>query len=103
MKHKKVFIGISLALGLAQQVAQAKFDPSLELSDLDGLNGFTINGVDPVDQSGYSVSAAGDINGDGIDDVIISATFTSHSGITEAGSRYIVFGKSDLIFKSGFE
>lgn len=44
---------------------------SLALADLNGSNGFVINGVDSNDRSGSSVSSAGDVNGDGIDDVII--------------------------------
>jgi hypothetical protein len=46
---------------------------SFNLSDLTGSNGFTINGVAPFDTSGYSVSDAGDINGDGIGDIVIGA------------------------------
>ncbi len=43
------------------------FDPIFDLSSLDGTNGFTLNGIDANDFSGYSVSSAGDVNGDGID------------------------------------
>ncbi len=50
------------------------FDAALELSALDGSNGFVLNGIDERDSSGGSVSGAGDINGDGIDDLIIGAT-----------------------------
>ena len=49
------------------------FGAALELSALDGTNGFVINGIDADDRSGTSVSAAGDVNGDGIDDIIIGA------------------------------
>ncbi|MFN6487866.1 MULTISPECIES: hypothetical protein [unclassified Nostoc] len=37
---------------------------SFNLSDLNGSNGFVINGIDAGDFSGFSVSNAGDINGD---------------------------------------
>ena len=46
---------------------------ALDLSDLNGTNGFTINGIEVGDNSGRSVSSAGDVNGDGIDDLIIGA------------------------------
>ena len=46
---------------------------ALNLSDLNGTNGFQINGIDADDQSSSSVSSAGDVNGDGIDDIIIGA------------------------------
>jgi glycosylphosphatidylinositol phospholipase D len=47
--------------------------PSFNLSDLDGSNGFVINGLNPGNTIGYAVSGAGDINGDGIADFIIGA------------------------------
>ncbi len=53
----------------------AGFDAALELSSLDGSNGFVLNGIDAGDGSGHSVSGAGDINGDGFDDLIIGAPY----------------------------
>jgi hypothetical protein len=35
--------------------------------------GFVINGEAAGDKSGYSVSSAGDVNGDGLDDLIVGA------------------------------
>jgi hypothetical protein len=64
----------------------------LDLSALNGTDGFVINGIDAVDLSGTSVSCAGDINGDGVDDVIIGATYASPSGTLFAGESYVVFG-----------
>ena len=40
------------------------------------------------DGSGYSVSTAGDVNGDGVDDLVIGAPGT----VGSAGSSYVVFG-----------
>ncbi|MBE9006066.1 FG-GAP repeat protein [Fortiea sp. LEGE XX443] len=74
------------------------FGTSLNLSSLDGSNGFVINGVDQYDSSGISVSSAGDINGDGIDDLIIGARYADPNGRSSAGESYVVFGSS-----SGFE
>ena len=53
--------------------AASGFSASLELSSLDGSNGFVLNGIDEDDFSGNSVSGAGDINGDGFDDILIGA------------------------------
>ncbi len=64
---------------------------TLELSALDGSNGFVLNGVAGGDNSGRSVSAAGDINGDGVDDLLIGAPTTSHNQF--AGTTYVVFGQ----------
>ncbi|MEQ9116530.1 MAG: hypothetical protein RLN62_07030 [Rickettsiales bacterium] len=41
------------------------------LRDLDGKNGFNINGVNENYFLGTSVSPAGDFNGDGIDDILL--------------------------------
>ena len=50
-----------------------EFASSLDLSTLNGSNGFVLKGIDTYDQSGSSVSGAGDINDDGFDDIIIGA------------------------------
>ena len=78
------------------------FTTSLELSDLDGNNGFVVNGTDPNDSSGTSVSSAGDINGDGIDDLIIGAGSADPNGNNYAGESYVVFG-SDSGFTASLE
>jgi len=90
-----------MALGLAQQVAQAQFDPVIELSNLDGSNGFAINGVNPFERAGQSVSGTGDINADGINDVIIGSPFAINNSIT-TGNSYVVFG-SDIGFPTSLE
>ena len=70
------------------------FAASLDLSALDGTNGFRLDGIDGSDQSGVSVSGAGDVNGDGIADLIIGARFADPDGKSLAGESYVVFGSS---------
>jgi len=72
----------------------AGFASQFDLSELDGTNGFRINGIEGGDESGYSVSAAGDINGDGIDDVMVGAQNAEANGYNRAGQTYIVFGST---------
>jgi hypothetical protein len=43
---------------------------SLKLANLDGINGFVINGIDTGDYSSVSVSSAGDFNNDGYGDIV---------------------------------
>ena len=61
-----------------------------------GAGGFVIHGADAADRSGFSVSSAGDINGDGFDDLLIGAPFGDGPGNTRdaAGDSYVVFGKA---------
>jgi len=68
------------------------FSASINLSSLDGINGSVLNGVNPNDYSGISVSGAGDINGDGVDDLIIGGSYADPNGNTNSGSSYVVFG-----------
>ncbi|WP_286193824.1 hypothetical protein [Tropicibacter sp. R16_0] len=75
--------------------AATGFSPSLSLNDLDGSNGFRLNGVAAVfGRSGYSVASAGDVNGDGLDDIIIGAPQVSTAGETPIGESYVVFGSN---------
>ena len=62
------------------------------LASLNGTNGFKLDGEITHDESGYSVSAAGDINGDGYHDLLIGAYF--HANHT--GCSYVIFGGSEV-------
>ena len=64
----------------------------IDLSELDGTQGFVLTGVNSNDRLGTSVSNAGDVNGDGIEDFIIGAPGADSS----SGASYVVFGGSDI-------
>ncbi|MEL6266886.1 MAG: integrin alpha, partial [Pseudomonadota bacterium] len=68
------------------------FGAVFELSSLNGTNGYTLTGVSAGDFAGFSVSGAGDVNNDGIDDLIIGAYLADPSGGSDAGETYVVFG-----------
>ncbi|MEZ6061917.1 MAG: integrin alpha [Planctomycetaceae bacterium] len=51
-----------------------------------------MDGVAALDQSGWSVSDVGDVNGDGFNDVVIGAFGADPGDKNAAGSSYVVFG-----------
>jgi hypothetical protein len=72
------------------------FTSGLNAASLNGVNGFTIRGIANGDQAGVAVAGAGDVNGDGIDDLVLGAYFASGGG-TDRGQTYVIFGR-----RSGF-
>ena len=62
----------------------------------DGSQGFVLQGERAGDQSGRSVASAGDVNGDGFDDLIVGAPSADGpaDGRTTAGDSYVIFGKA---------
>jgi hypothetical protein len=73
--------------------SRSGFGASLDLSTLDGTNGFKISGEAAGDLLGFSVSGAGDINGDGIDDLAVGALFADANG-ANSGASYVIFGSA---------
>ncbi|MBK6375706.1 MAG: FG-GAP repeat protein [Xanthomonadales bacterium] len=82
--------------------SSAAFPAVISLANLDGFNGMRLDGVAEGDGAGRSVSAAGDINHDGVDDLIIGASNADVAGPV-SGSSYVVFGRRDQIYKHGFD
>ncbi len=67
---------------------------SIDLSN-PGSNAVILPGLDGDDRSGSTVSGAGDINGDGLDDVLIAAPGAEgpQNSRPSAGEVYVVFGR----------
>ena len=65
----------------------------LDTSTLDPAHGFIIQGDNRDDALGLSVSGAGDVNGDGLDDLIVGASGGDDGG-SGAGEAYIIYGKA---------
>ncbi|MGQ9626021.1 MAG: PKD domain-containing protein, partial [Anaerolineae bacterium] len=60
-------------------------------TNLDGVDASFL-GEDGGDRAGYSVAGAGDVNGDGYDDILIGAPYDEY-GEDQAGQTYLILGK----------
>lgn len=76
------------------------FPPTVDLATLANSNGsgVTLYGADNTDYSGFSVSGAGDVNGDGFGDILIGAPYAdgTSNGTSKGGETYVVFGTSNI-------
>ena len=70
------------------------FDPQIDLGALDGTNGFRIASMAVHGTSSAAAASAGDVNGDGLDDLIVGADYASPDGRFAAGSAYVIFGRT---------
>lgn len=80
----------AIGVGAAYIVYGSHTLHNMNLGSLNSTTGFTIYGAATGSLTGYSVSGAGDINGDGFADVIIGAPWIND----KAGITYIIYGKS---------
>ena len=69
--------------------------PFLMLSGFSAEQGARFDGAAADDLAGYSVSSAGDANGDGWLDLIIAAPRADIAGRSNSGAAYFVFGSED--------
>ena len=65
---------------------------NINLASLGSSSGFRIDGAAANDRSGYSVASAGDVNGDGLADVIVGAPTADPPSRSNAGSSYVIYG-----------
>jgi hypothetical protein len=65
-----------------------------------GTGGFVVSGVSQSDQLGNgrsAVAAAGDLNGDGFDDLIVGAIYADNGLILNSGAGYLIYGGPQFI------
>lgn len=77
------------------------------LASLNGGNGFRIQGAVGTDIAGQTVARTGDLNRDGIADLLVGAPEADPNNVAAEGRVYVVFGKdivsNDAVFANGFE
>ncbi len=66
----------------------------IDLATLAAADGIRFVGIDSSDFAGRSVSAAGDVNGDGISDILIGTSGGDGNGESNAGEAYLIFGRT---------
>lgn len=66
------------------------------LITLDGVEGIIVRGEVPGDMLGTAVAGIGDIDGDGLDDVVLGARDAQRDLGEETGAAYVVFGAEEL-------
>ncbi|WP_282081980.1 gliding motility-associated C-terminal domain-containing protein [Aquimarina algiphila] len=74
--------------------------PEVPISGIDETQRFSVAGNNIEDDLGESVSKAGDINGDGISDIIIGAPGVDNGSLEEVGEVYVIFGANSITTSS---
>lgn len=83
---------------------QNKGFPSIfNLNLINGTNGFVIHGENKNDHFGSSVATVGDINADGVVDLLVGTNKNPPQGQLSDGTAYVIFGIPDKIFYASFE
>ena len=70
----------------------AEAPPALDLATLDGSNGFRFTAPGIAGSFGTSISAVGDLNGDGFDDLAVGDPSYGPGDLTVPGQAFILFG-----------
>jgi len=86
-----VLTGILCAFSVSATAASAALPHTRDLATQANV---TIIGAAAGDEAGLMVDGAGDVNGDGRQDLLISAPYADNNGRTDSGSVYIVFGQA---------
>jgi hypothetical protein len=78
--------------------SQSKLLPNI--GDLDKYlddtsKGFKIYGSASEDHLGGSISSAGDLNGDGVSDLVLGTPYSSPNGKSQSGSVYVIYGSKN--------
>lgn len=79
------------------------FDDVISLSDLRNDQGLIITGALQGEDAGDDLAKGTDLNGDGLNEIIIGAPDGTVNGVADSGSAYVVFGSNDIGGTARFE
>jgi len=92
MRKITLFKYLFLALSIVVSVHSLNAEKLFNFKNWDG--NISIKGQNSFDQFGYKI-VTGDVNGDGIDDVLCSAPSSDPLGRNSAGTVYLFYGEQD--------
>lgn len=78
------------------------YPAEIDLETMNRATGFKLHGGDADGAAGFSVSTAGDVNGDGLDDLLVGAPGAFDEADRFVGETFVVFGRRSL-FESVIE
>lgn len=73
---------------------------NIDLTSVDGTNGFFITNGQANSEFGYDAADAKDVNGDGYPDIIISASGFDYGGLNDRGVVYVLFGGPNALWNT---
>ena len=71
-----------------------RFPGTLDVASLDGNDGLRVTTIESDLDGPHAVSSAGDVNGDGFDDILIGASLADIDGTDDVGQTLVIFGRS---------
>jgi len=77
----------------------SSLNDTIDLSNLNGTNGFTASGLGAYHSFGFSSEFVGDLNNDGFGDLVVGARMQLNpylSGPVGAGAAYVIFGRDSF-------
>lgn len=99
-KAIKLILALAIVIGSFTVFRAEALPPIIDLdqcpTDVTQCAGLTVYGDDPGGNLSGGFVAAGDINGDATDDLIIAAHLADPPGGTDAGKAYVIYGSPGL-------
>jgi VCBS repeat-containing protein len=82
-------------VGAAWAIYGSKTRTNIDMANISG-EGFLVNGQTTYATLGFAVSGAGDVNGDGLADLIVGSPAHFDNGTLRNGAAYVIYGKSSF-------